>query len=84
VSINCLGDPNARYDAAQWIERAGRSNVLDEDCDPDVVVFSQMTAKSKGHGNEMDAEKFDWIARNALIWGIGGVALILALQKYIF
>ena len=32
----------------------------------------------------MDAEKFDWIARTVLTWGIGAVAVVLALQKYLF
>ncbi len=36
------------------------------------------------HGTEMDAEKIDWLVRNIVIWGIGGIAVILAAQRFLF
>lgn len=31
----------------------------------------------------MDADRFDWIVRNVVIWGIGLVAIALVIQKFV-
>lgn len=32
----------------------------------------------------MDAEKIDAILRGVLVWGLAGVAVVLAAQRYLF